>query len=420
MSNGKLFDKVLLSQIRERFACIEADPFGGKRIYLENSGGSLTLHSVLEAVAQFTALPDNAGRVNATSRQIDRVIAQGTEDVKCFMGARSGVVALGESTTSNAFKILTAIIRNVPGSNIATTNLDHPSIYDSTKILAQRFGKEWRVAGLCKDKGAVEPEAVLECVDSQTIVLAIIHGSNNLGTKNNVKEIISRVREKNPDLYVLVDGSQFCMHSLIDVEELGCDGYLASSYKTFGKIGAAPLFISERAAKLSHDKLVGKPETYWELGTREAAGYASWSAVVDYLCWLGGHFTDSEDKRTLICSAMRAIEEHEMAMTYRMLHGTDKIKGMLQVEKVAVYGEVQDLSIKDPAFLFNIDRLNSSESVKAFDELGIRVHNRINDAYSAHTVQALGIEEGVRVSAAHYNSPQEIDAFLKVLQEVAK
>ena len=59
---GKLFEDQLLQQIRDRFCQVDSDPLSGKRIYLENAGGSLTLKHVVAAVAEQTALPDNAGR----------------------------------------------------------------------------------------------------------------------------------------------------------------------------------------------------------------------------------------------------------------------------------------------------------------------------------------------------------------------
>ncbi len=140
------FDQALMKEVRDRFACIESDPHCGQRIYFENAGGSLTLKTVVKTVAECTALPDNSGRDNATSQEFGRIIQQGRDDVSVLLGVRSGTVALGESTTSNVFKTLGPIVRGVPGNNLVTTNLDHPSVYDATRILAEREGKEWRVA----------------------------------------------------------------------------------------------------------------------------------------------------------------------------------------------------------------------------------------------------------------------------------
>ena len=106
---------------------------------------------------------------------------------------------------------------------------------------------------------------------------------------------------------------------LVRYEALGCDVYLLSSYKLFSKVGASVAYLSDRIAALPHDKLLGKPKTHWELGTREQAGYAAWSEVVGYLCWLGRHFTKSTNRRGQITAAMHAVELHERALTGRML-----------------------------------------------------------------------------------------------------
>ena len=90
------------------------------------------------------------------------------------------------------------------------------------------------------------------------------------------------------------------------------------------------------------------------------------------------------------------------------------------MDRVTVQGEVEDLTIKDPACLISVDNMTSAEVVSALNSRGIVVHNRTSDAYSRHTLSALGIEEGVRISACHYNSPQEIDALLKALCEVTR
>jgi len=192
--------------------------------------------------------------------------------------------------------------------------------------------------------------------------------------------------------------------------------YLVSSYKLFSKIGASGMYLSERAARLPHDKLLGKPETAWELGTREQAGYGAWAEVVDYLCWLGGQFTEAEGRREKIASAMEAIELHERALTSRMLRGAERSGGLLDMPGVTVYCVDEDLTHREPCVILNVRGRTSSEAVSYLGENGIRAHNRVSDAYSRHTLEALGIEECVRVSLAHYNSPGEVDTFLEVLR----
>jgi selenocysteine lyase/cysteine desulfurase len=46
-------------------------------------------------------------------------------------------------------------------------------------------------------------------------------------------------------------------------------------------------------------------------------------------------------------------------------------------------------------------------------EHGVRLAARIKDAYSSVSLDALGWPDAVRLSACHYNTPEEIDLFLE-------
>ena len=47
----------------------------------------MTLRTVVDVVAEQTALPDNAGRDNPASQTITGLIRQGKTDLKTFLGA---------------------------------------------------------------------------------------------------------------------------------------------------------------------------------------------------------------------------------------------------------------------------------------------------------------------------------------------
>jgi selenocysteine lyase/cysteine desulfurase len=414
------FSLDLMREIRGQFFNVDSDPFSGKRIYFENAGGTLKLKSVLEVVELYTGLPDNAGRRNAASRKIQEAIDRGRHDVALFLGAKSGSIIAEQSTTAMLFRILRAIAESVKGGNMVTSNLDHASAYDATRIIAEHNGLEFRVAEFDPNSGIVPVESVLEKVDKDTIALTITHSSNILGTKNDVTKIVREARKINPNLYVILDGAQHASHGLIDVEEYGADAYLFSPYKTYSKIGTAFAHVSNRLANLPHDNLLGKPKDFWDLGTCETAAYACMSKVVEYLQWLGSHFTDSNDPRTKVVEGMLAIERHELFLLKALLHGTNGTEGMLDIDNVIVYGEKEDLKVREPIVAFNIAGVDTSSTIDYFEENKVRLHNRTCDAYSRHTLMAIGIKECIRVSLCHYNTVDEVETFLKLLKNYAK
>jgi selenocysteine lyase/cysteine desulfurase len=215
-------------------------------------------------------------------------------------------------------------------------------------------------------------EAILEKIDKNTCMLCLQHASNQTGAVNDVKTLVREARKIKPDLYVLIDAVQYAPHGPIDVEEIGADAYAFGPYKAYGVKGIGFAYISERLAKLPHENLLLKPDTNWVLGSPPHAMFAAWSAVVDYLCWLGGRFTDSTDRRELIVASKKAI------------------------------------------FLFRLEGIDSSTASEHYNQKHrVRVSARVRDAYSTAPLEGLGWPDAVRLSAAHYNTPEEIDLFLK-------
>lgn len=420
MAKDYKFSADLIKAIRHKFVNVDEDSFSGKRIYFENAGGTLKLKSLFEVIELYTGLPDNGGRRNPASREVDKVIAKGRSDIALLLGAKSGKIITEQSATGMIFRILSTITLNTRKGNIVTTNLDHASSYDATHILAKRYNMESRVTKLDPKTGAVPLKSILKEIDKDTAALIIIHASNILGSKNNVVAIVKEVRKVNPDIYVILDGAQHASHGKIDVEEYGSDAYIFVPYKIYSKAGNSFAHVTDRLANLPHDNLAGKPKDYWDLGTREEASYACMSKVVEYMQWLGSNFTDSQDARTKIIEGMLAIEEYELSLLKVLFHGTDQVKGMLSLENVSIYGEKENLKTREAIVAFNIKNKETENIVDYFEANGVRLHNRVSDAYSKHTLSGAGIEECVRVSLCHYNTIDEVNVFLKLLNNYVK
>jgi cysteine desulfurase/selenocysteine lyase len=415
-----MFSPELLEQIRNRFLYTDWDPFSGKRVYLEASGGSLRLKTVMETIAKESALPDELFRYNPASDYVNAAVDKGIEDVKLFLGAKSGHIMPAHSATHAIFRALNAITTHIPGSNIVTTELEHPAVRSSTQYFAETTSKEWRVAKISGDTSSVPAESILELVDKDTCVLAFQHGSNQTGSINDVKTIITEARKIKPDLYVLIDAVQYAPHGPIDVEEYGADAYAFGPYKAYCVKGIGFAHMSDRLANLPHWRLLDKPITNWVLGSPAHMMYACWSATADYLCWLGSFFTDSSDRRSQMVEAKDAIHAHMSALLQRAMFGTDEVEGLFKLNHVDVGGMPKDLQNRLCIFLFQLAGMDASTAIERYNkEHGVRLAARIMDAYSSVPLKALGWESGVRLSAAHYNTPEEIDIFLKATKALA-
>lgn len=410
----KLFTEELLKEVREQFAYVDWDPYDGKRVYFENAAGSLRLKKVIELVTQETALPDAHQRPSLDAKHQHELLQKGFEDLRLFLGAKTGKLFSNQTASRVAFSINGTIIENIPGTNVVTTALEHPSNFDSVSYFAQKEGKEIRVAECNPVTGGVDAERILERVDRNTCLLSFMYASNITGAVLEVESIIREARRINPDLHIVVDVTQQVAHGPIDVDELNVDGIFFTPYKMFGKRGVGIGYVSDRVKTLRHEKMLKKAKDDWDIGSCEPVAVGCMTTVIDYICWLGKKFTSSEDRRTQIVEGMKAIEFHERGLLERALNGTDKLLGLRALKNVTVHCIQDDFSTRDCVLPITIKGKSTGEVVENYRKEGIIVFDRVNtNTMSKLTLDSLGIPAVVRVTPIHYNSPEEVDAFLK-------
>ena len=407
-----LFHPRLMQEIRDQFLYVDWDPYSGKRVFFDAASGACRPKRVIEAMAFETCLPDQQGRVNPGSQHAMDVTEKGIADLMIFFGARSGQTIPGWSSSHVIYRITDAVLSAVPGTNVVTTGLDHVSVRSAVSQFCSKYGKEERVAEPNRQTGCIEEESIYRLIDKNTCFLAVIHTSNVTGAVLDVGTIVREARKIKPDLFVMVDGVQYSPSDLIDVESIGADAYVIAPYKNYGVKGCGYAHVSDRLARLPHWKYSAKPATNWDLGGVEHQSYAAWSAVVDYLCWLGRHFTDASDRRAQVVAAMKAIKAHQVGLLSLLLHGTKKISGLDAMQHVSVYGIGKDLRRQTLLVGFNLTGIESTKACELYRTQQFRLHAPGHDPYFEAMLKQLGISSFVRLSGSHYNTPEEIEQFL--------
>jgi selenocysteine lyase/cysteine desulfurase len=417
--NGLLFSADLQSRIKERFHYVDRDPTGRERLFFENAGGSLRLKAAVEAFARVDAMPDCPERIHDMAVRLQQIQAAGTADVRTVLNAKGAAVYASLTASGAMFDMVRAIAENVPGDNMVTTTLEHPSSFDAMGRYAQRMGKELRVARSNPQTGGIDVEEVLRLVDGRTCVLSVIYASNISGAKIDVEQIVRRAREIKRDLYVVVDAVQHAPHGLIDLQKVPVDAINIAPYKFFGCRGSGFSWLSDRAALLPHDKLMGKKPDFWDLGSSAPWQFAVMTEIVDYVCWIGSHFTDDVERRALFACGIERIELHERALLARLLDGTPEIAGLRQLEGVSVLLDHPDLSPRDLILAITLDRLDPTQAVREYEKRGVIVYERVaSSIYSKRMLESFGIEGAIRVSPLHCHAPEDIDRFLVITRRL--
>jgi selenocysteine lyase/cysteine desulfurase len=421
-NQGQLFDEQLSQEIKGMFYHVDVDPvMNKKRLFFDNAGGSLRLKRANDAFKKIDELPDCPEHSNHTAKWLLDIQEKAYEDIKIIFNAKSGSVATSLTASMLIFEMSRAIIENIPGSNVVTTALEHPSAYDAVVSYAEKMGKEVRTAKTNAVTGGVDVSEITKLIDQETCLLSVIYASNISGAVLDIESIIKESRKINPDLYIVTDSVQHTPHGVLDLEKTPVDGINFAPYKFFGTRGFGVGFVSERAARLPHNKLIAKPVEDWELGSPAPSQFAALSEIVNYVCWLGAKFTDSKDRRELYVEGMKRINLHERALMYRMLNGSDKAEGLRTLKGVKVYLDYEDLSTRDFIMAIGFDNIGCQDAVAEYEKRGVITFERVAASlYSVRMLKSFGIEGVVRVSPLHCHDVNDIDEFLKITKEISQ
>lgn len=419
---GQLFCEKLSREIGEKFYHVDLDPIHNtERIFFDNAGGALRLKAANDTFKKIDELPDCPEHSNRTAKWLFNVQEEAMKDLKTLFNVKSGSFVTSLTASMIIFEMTRAIIENIPGTNVVTTALEHPSSYDAAVSYAQRIGKEVRVAEANPITGGIDADEIINLIDENTCMLSVIYASNISGAVLDIETIVKEARKKKPDLYIVCDTVQHMPHNAVDLQKTPVDAMNFAPYKFFGPRGFGIGYLSERASKLPHDKLIAKPIDEWELGSPAPAHFASISEIVNYVCWIGGKFISSDDRRELYAEGMKRINLHERALMYRMLNGSDMVEGLRNIKGVKVFLDCEDLSTRDFIMAIGFDNLDYVKAVEEYEKEGIIVFERVaSSLYSSRMLKSLKIDGAVRVSPLHCHSTEDIDKFLAATKRLAK
>ena len=409
-----------LEKIRGCFPSLGRKIDGREAVYFDGPGGSQVPQSVADTVSNYLLNHNaNTGMSFATSIETDEIITETLSACADFLGCSDpNEIAFGQNMTSLNIQLASALSKTWgPGDEVVVTRLDHDANVRPWSLAAEWSGASLKKIEVNPDDCTLDMESVAESISESTVLVAIGAASNLSGTINNVRELIGIAHGFGAE--VVVDAVHFAPHSLIDVEDIGCDFLLCSPYKFFGPHQGILWGKRSRMEELPVAKLRVSTEEVpfrWMTGTQSHEGMAGTKAAIDYIAWIGREVSGNEGlaRREALKAAYTAIEEHERELCLRMIHGMTEIDGL----KIWGITNPERIAERSPTVSFTHPKMTASEIGSLLAERGIFVW--AGNFYALELTEALGLEpEGVlRVGLLHYNSMEEVDFFLSSIREI--
>ena len=185
----------------------------------------------------------NTMSIHSFGQEAKIALEKSRETVADLIGAKPNeIIFTSSATESNNFALKGVVFANKnKGKHIIISQIEHPCIMETANWLEKQGVKVTRVP---VDKyGLVNPLDIKKAIRKETVLVSIIHGSNEIGTIQPIEKIGKICRQKK--VYFHTDAAQSFGKIPIDVDKMNIDLLTASSHKIYGPKGAACLFIKE-------------------------------------------------------------------------------------------------------------------------------------------------------------------------------
>jgi cysteine desulfurase family protein (TIGR01976 family) len=398
----------LRARIRAAFPAL-----AGNTVFLENAGGSQVPAVVADRVRDYMLSSYvQLGAGYGLSRRATALVDEAHDFVRMLVNGSDGEVVLGPSTSVLLRMLADAWLPALsPGDEVVVAEIGHEANLAPWKRL-ERSGvrlRWWRM----DPRTCLSPlDGLAEVLGERTALVAFPHVSNLLG---GIVDVAAATRlAHDAGARVVVDGVAYAPHRAVDVAAWDVDVYAYSTYKVYGPHMAAMWVSRATLGELEGPNHFFIPDDdlpyKLELGGPCHEGCAGILGLGDYLAELAGVAGAAALDRAGVERAFEVMTACELP---------------LQARLVDYLGSRPDVRIIGPAHggperVGTISFVHSSKSSREItavvDGSGIAI--RHGHMYAYHLCRALGLDPDdgvVRVSLVHYNTPDEIERLVEVL-----
>lgn len=291
------------------------------------------------------------------------------------------------------------------GDEIIVSQLEHHANIVPWHMLAKRVGATLSVIPV-DDTGQILLEEFSKLINSRTKLVSVTQVSNALGTVTPVKEIIDIAHANG--VPVVVDGAQSVSHVRVNVQALDADFFVFSGHKVFGPTGIGVVYGKAEhlqkmtpwqgggnmIADVTFDRIIFQdPPNRFEAGTGNIADAVGLGAAIDYVERIG----------------MDRITRYEHDL---LAYGTQRLQPIPGVRLIGTAAN------KASVLSFVLAGYKTEEVGTELNREGIAVRSGHHCAQPI--LRRFGLETTVRPSFAFYNTCEEIDLLVSVVERLAR
>lgn len=397
--------------IRHDFPILDQQVHEKPLVYLDNAATSQKPKEVLEALSNYyTKINSNVHRgVHSLAAKATTEFELARERVASLVNAptdREIVFTRNASESINLVAYAWGLSYLKPGDEIILSVAEHHSNLVPWHLISQRTGAIIKHVKLSATQ-QLDLEHYESLLSPRTRLVSLVHVSNMLGAVLDTRRVVEGA--KKVGALVLLDCCQSLPHMPVDVRTLGADWIVGSGHKMCGPTGVGFLWgryelLMDMTPFMGGGEMIADvfldhstyaaPPSRFEAGTPAIGEAIGLGAACHYLQGLG-------------MSNIHAYEEEVGRYLYERLQ---------KVPKVTIYGPPPSVPGGRAALCsFNVAGVHPTDLSTIMDMSGVAVRSGHHCTQPLH--RELGIAASARASLYIYNTAEEVDTFIRVLEE---
>ena len=393
----------MIENLKKRFPVFSQNP---NLVFFDTAASALKVDSMINAVTEcysYEYANIHRGIYELSSRLTKRfedsrllvskfINSPSSENIIFTKSATEGINLVSSCLSEDYFN---------DGDEILLSSLEHHANLVPWHLVSRKIKI---ITAKINSAGELDYNDLLEKINSKTKLLAITHMSNITGSITNFDEI--KIKANKFNVPILIDGCQYVPHKKLNIKELDPDFYVFSAHKLYGPSGLGILYMKSKwidrlGPYQGGGSMIKNVETdsstyldgfqKFEAGTPPIAEVIGLAAALDFINEVG----------------INKIYEFENNLTQ---YAYDKMK---RFNDITIYG---DFNNQTSILSFNIEGVHFNDLAILLDKknIAIRTGHHCAQPFMKH----FNISGNARMSVGVYNTKDDIDYFIRAINEV--
>ena len=380
-----------------------------RTIYLDNSATTALCPEAIAAMRQvMEEIYGNPSSLHAVGLAAEKIVTAARSDVLAALGVRGDgrqLIFCGSGSEANNLALIGTYTakRRRTGARVILTAGEHSSTEAAAEYLAS-LGAD--VVRLSTKGGALDMDEAAAALTENTVLVSSMLVNNETGALYPVADLFRLAKAKCPDVICHCDAVQGFLKVPLSPRTLGADIVTVSAHKIHGPKGMAALYVSPEILKRRALVPVihgGQQENGLRAGTENVIGSAGFGAA------------------TAVGAAHFAADREAL-----------KTLGAYLLDRLAADAPLREIKVNRPAsavphiISLTLPDIKSETMLHFLSGKGICVSSgsacsshakKVSRALSAYGLSDRAADCKIRISLAHTNTADELDALCAALGE---